>query len=100
MLIFLLSRLIVDIGQRVEFVHHDVDIVAAYTMTLHRDALTLVGTSDGVELTTADVALLCVEMGGHGVNTRRITNEDHLVGQLLWLQMEMKTRTVCVDDQF
>jgi hypothetical protein len=39
-------------------------------------------------------------MGGNGVNAGWITYEDYLVGQLLWLQMKVETRTVGIDDQF
>ena len=99
MLITFLTRLIVDVGEGIEFVDHDVDIVTADAMTLHRDALALVHTCDGVELTAADLALFRVEMGSDSVNTGRIAHEDNLVSQLLWLQMEVETRAVVVDDQ-
>ena len=69
-------------------------------MTLNRDALALIHTSDGVELTTADLTLFRVEMGGNGINAGWITHQDYLVGQLLWLQMKVETRTVGIDDQF
>jgi hypothetical protein len=52
-----------------------------------------------VELTAADLALLRVEMGSDCINTGRIAYEDHTVGQLFWLQMEVETRAVVVDDQ-
>ena len=69
-------------------------------MTLNRDALTLIGAGDGVKLTAADLTLFRVEMGGNGVNAGWITHQDYLVGQLLWLQMKVETRTVGIDDQF
>ena len=53
-----------------------------------------------MELTAAHVALFCVEVGGNGRYTIRITHEDNLVGQLLGFQMKMETRTVGIDDQF
>jgi hypothetical protein len=53
-----------------------------------------------VELTARDLALACVEVVGHGVHTCRIAYEHYSVGQLFRLQMEMKTRTVGIDDQF
>jgi hypothetical protein len=52
-----------------------------------------------VELTAADLALFRVEVGGNGVNSGRIAHEDYTVGQLFWLQMEVETRAVVVDDQ-
>ena len=100
MLIFLLARVIVDVGKSIEFVDHDIDIVAADTVTLTSDALAFIHTSDGVELTTADLALFRVEMGSNGIHSGRITHEDNLVSQLFWLQMQVKARTIGIDDQF
>ena len=93
-------RTIVSVGKGVEFVDDDIDVVAADAVTLTSDTFAFIHTSDGVELTAADLALLRVEMGSNGVNTGRITHEHHLVGQLLWLQMQVETRTVSIDDQF
>ena len=53
-----------------------------------------------MELTAADLALLRVEVGGDRIDTGRIAHEDHLVGQLFWLQVKVKTRTIGIDDQF
>ena len=94
-----LARLVVDVGKGVELVDDDIDVVAADAVTLTSDAFAFIHTSDGVELTAADLALLRVEMGSNGVNTRWIANEDNLVGQLFGLQMEVETRAVVVDDQ-
>ena len=99
-LFFLLAGVIVDVGERVKFVDHDIYVIAANTVTLNRDALALIGASNGVELTTADLALFRVEVGCNGVNTGRITHQNYLVGQLFRLQMKVKTRTIGIDNQF
>jgi hypothetical protein len=52
-----------------------------------------------MELTAADLALFRVEVGCDGVYSGRIAYEDYTVGQLFWLQMEVETRAVVVDDQ-
>lgn len=98
MLVFFLSCVIVDVGEGVEFVDHDVDIVTANTMTLASDALAFIHTSDGVELTTADLALFRVEVGCNGIYSSRITHENNLVGQLLWLQMQVEARAIGIND--
>ena len=82
---------IVDIGQGVELVHDDVDIVAANAVALHRDALAFISTGNGVELSTLYFTLLAVEMVGNGVDASRIAHKNDSVGQLLGLQMEVET---------
>ena len=99
MLVFFLTGSIVDVGECIEFVDHDIDVVAADAVALTGDTLALVHTRDGVELTAADLALFRVEVVCNGVNTCWIANEDNPVGQLLGLQMEVETRAVVVDDQ-
>ena len=91
MLGFLLAGVIIDVGERVELVCYDIDIVATDTMALHGDALALIGACDGVELTTAHLALLGVEMGGNGIYTGGIAHEYHFICQLFWLEMQMET---------
>ena len=98
MLVFFLSCVIVDVGEGVEFVDHDIDIVTADTMTLAGDALTFIHTCDGMELTTADLALFRVEVGCNGIYTGRITHKNYFVGQLLWLQMQVEARAIGIDD--
>jgi hypothetical protein len=99
MLVTFLTSLVVDVGEGIEFVDHDVDVVAADAVTLNGNALAFVRTRDGVELTAADLALFRVEVGCDGVYSGRIAYEDYTVGQLFWLQMEVETRAVVVDDQ-
>ena len=43
---------IVNVGQRVEFVGNDIDIVASDAVRLAGNAFAFVGTSDGMEFTT------------------------------------------------
>ena len=91
MLVFFLTGSIVDIGECIEFVDHDINVVTTDAVTLAGDTLAFVHTRDGVELTAADLALFRVEVVCNGVNTCWIAHEDNLVGQLLGLQMEVET---------
>jgi hypothetical protein len=90
MLFILLARLVVDVCQCIELVDYDIDVVAANTVTLAGYALAFVGTSNGVELATADLVLDRVEVGSDSVNTGRIANEDNAVCQEFGLQMQME----------
>ena len=100
MLGLLLAGVIIDVGKGVEFVSYDIDIVATYTVALNGDTLTFIHTCDGVELAARNLALLRVEVCCNSVNTGRIAYQYHLVGQLFWLEMQMETRTISIDNQF
>ena len=88
---FLLAGVIVDVGQRVEFVDNDIDIITANAVRLASDSLAFICTSDGVELATANLMLDAVEVGCNGINTSGVANENHLVSQEFGLQMKVKT---------
>ena len=100
MLVFLHAGVVIDICQRVEFVDHNVDVVAANAVTLTGDALAFIGAGDGVELTTAHLVLDRVEVVGNGVYAGWVANENDLIGQMFGFQMKMKARSVFVDDEF
>ena len=100
MLVILFASLIIDVGKCVELIGHDVDVVAADTMTLGSDALALVHAGDSVKLTAAHLVLDAVEVVSNGVYSGWITYQDHFVCQELWLQMQMETRAVGIDNQF
>ena len=91
MLRLLLTGVVVDVSQRVEFVDHDIDVVAADTMRLSGDALAFVHTGNGMELTATDFVFDAVEVGSNGVYACRVTNEDDFVCQVFRLQMKVKT---------
>ena len=94
-----LTCAVVDVGERIEFIGYDVDVVAADAVALAGNALAFVHTRDGMELTAADLALLRVEMGSYGVYAGGVANEYNLVGQLFGLQMEVEAGTVGIDNQ-
>jgi hypothetical protein len=99
MLVTFLTCLVVDVGEGIEFVDYDVDVVTADAVTLAGDTLAFVHAGDGVELTAADLAFFRIEVGSDGIYTSRVAHENHTVSQLFGLQMEVETRAVVVDDQ-
>ena len=89
----------VDVGQGVELVHHDVDVVAADARGEGRDALALVGARDGVELAALDLTLHGVEVVGYQGDAAGVAHEDHAVGQLFGAEVQVEDATVAIDDQ-
>ena len=100
MLVILFASLIIDVGKCVELIGYDIDVVASDTMTLGCYALALIHTGDGMKLTAAHLVLDAVEVVGNGVYSGRVTYQNHFVCQELWLQMQMETRAVGIDNQF
>ena len=100
MLVFFLSRIVIDVGECIEFVGHDVDVVAADAVALTGNALALVGAGDGMELAALYFALFSVEVGSNGIYAGRIAHEYDTVGQLFRLQMQVETGAVSIDNQF
>ena len=97
---FLGTGLEVDILERIQFVDHDVDVVASDTCALHGDALTLIGTRDGMELTAGYLALLLFEVRCNESDTTWVAHQNHFVSQLLWLEVKVEATSVFVYDQF
>ena len=100
MFVFLFAGIVVDVGQRVQFVDHDIDIVAADAMRLTGNALSFIHTRYGVEFTRRNLVFNTVKVGCYRVDTSRVTNENHLVSQKFRLQVKVKTGTVTIDDEF
>jgi hypothetical protein len=69
-------------------------------VTLTGDALAFIGASDGVELAAANLALDAVEVVGYGIDTGWVAYQYHPVSQLFWLQVQVETRAVLVDNEF
>ena len=90
----------VDIGEGIELVEHDIDIVTSYTCAHHGDTLVGITTGDGGELTVGYLALDGVEMGSYEAYSSWITHEDDLVGEMFGTEMKMEHTSVGVDDEF
>ena len=90
-LFVLRASIIVDVGQRVEFGHDNVDIVTPDTMTLTRDAFSFIRASDGMELSALYFKLDGVEMCSHGIDAGWIAHEDDFVSQIFRTQVKVET---------
>ena len=89
----------VDIGESIQFVDYDIDIVASYAGRDAGDALALTGAGDGMELTALHLAFSSVEVGGNGLHPSGIADEDHFVGKHLRAEMQVEATSVCIDDE-
>jgi hypothetical protein len=69
-------------------------------VTLNGDALALIGTGNSMELTTAYLVLYRIEMSSNSIYSGWIAHKHYTIGQELWLQMQMETRAVLIDNQF
>ena len=83
------SRLQVDIGEGVEFVHHDINVVGTHARREHSDtfAVEIAGTGD--EFTVLTFHLNLVEKRGNHFDTTRVANHDDVIGQLIGMQIQM-----------
>ena len=95
-----LSRGEINVGQSVQFVDHDVDVVATDAGGERREAFPVISACDAVELTAAHLALHVVEMGCHHCHATGVADKDDAVGQLLGAQMKVEDAAVFVDDEF
>jgi hypothetical protein len=69
-------------------------------MALYSNELSLVCSRDGVELAVLHLSLFVVEVVGHSVDALRIADKYDSVCQLFGFQVQMKARTVGIDNQF
>lgn len=84
------ASLEVDIGQSVQFVDDDIDIVGAYTVAKTHDWLAAIGATDSVKLSRLDFKGTGVEELGYHVYSSGVADEDDAVGQLLGEEVEME----------
>ena len=98
--LFLHACIKVDIGQCIHLIHHNVDVVTADTGRSHRNPFSLIGTCYRIELTAGDVTFLGLEMRSHQRYPSRVTHQNHLICQLFGSYMQVKNRTVRINNQF
>ena len=89
----------VDIGQGIQFVEHNVDVVTADTRGDYRDALATETARDSAEFAARNVALDVREMGSYQGDSPGVAHEDDFVGQLLGPHMEVKDAAIGMDNQ-
>ena len=91
---------IIDIGQCVELVHDDVDVVASDAVTLAGDTFSFVHASYGVKLAALHFTVDGVEMSCYGIYSCWVADEDDAVGQLFGTEVQVEARSVAIDDEF
>ena len=94
----LVSRLEVNVGQGVHLIHNDIDVVTANTCALYSDMLSFICTCDGFELSAFYFTLLGLKMRGNKCNSARVANENNLVSELFWLNVQMENATIWVNN--
>ena len=94
------SLLEIDVGESIEFGHHDVDIVAPYAVAQCHNRPAAVGAAYGVELATAHFIVACVKVGCYHVDSARVTAYDDVVAQLVGVKVNVKYTAVGIDDHF
>ena len=100
MFLTLSSCSVIDIGQSIQLVDNDVNVVATDTVALTSDSFSFISACNGMKLTTADLIFDGIEMCCNRIDTCRIAHEDDFIGQILRLQMQVKARAVVIDNQF
>ena len=96
----LLPRGEIDVGQRVQLRDADVDVADADAGREDRHAFSFIAARHGLELAVRNLALLRVEKSGYEGHAAGVADQDHRVGQLPGMQVQVKNRTVVVDNQF
>ena len=90
----------VHVGQGVELGGHDVDIVGTYSMRQGGDALAVVETRYEGEFTRLPLGLDLFEVGNEHLHAPGVAHEEHGVGQFGRFDVDVKYRSVAVDDEF
>ena len=91
-----LASLEVDVGESVEFIDNDIDIVGAYTVAQAHDGLALIGASYGVKFARRNFERAGVEKVGNDIDAGGVAYEYDAVGEHLGSQVEVKHRAVGV----
>ena len=99
-LCFLRAGLEIDVREGVNLIHDDVAVVGTDTRRDTGDTFAVELTGNGVELAALYVAFYTafVEEGGYHIYSVLVTDQDHFVCQKLRFQMQMKCRTIGIDD--
>ena len=88
----------VDVGKSIKLVHHNIDIVGAYSCRQNRNPFALVGACMCYELTVLNFALYIVEVLGNQCNTSWITDKNHIISKLFGQKMKVKNTAVGINN--
>ena len=90
----------VDVCQGVQFVHHNVDIVATDARGDYRDAFAFVCTGYGLEFAAFYLAFFVLEVGCDQCHASGVAYQDYFICQPFGLYVEVENGTVIIDNQF
>ena len=99
MLGLVLTLLEIDVGEGIQLVHHNVEVVATDTMTEASDAFPPVCACNGMKLTTLYVTFFRIEMRSNCVNPARVSNKNDTVSKLFRPDVKMENAAIFVDDE-
>ena len=90
--LFLCAGSEINIRQRIYLVHDDVAVVRTDTCGYTGDAFTLKAPCYRMELTRLYIAFdgTLVKEGCHKIHSTLVTNQDNLICQMFWLDMQME----------
>lgn len=90
----------VYIGQGIQLMHHDVDVVGPDAGRQSRDPFIQIGPGAADEFPVPDLAFDVMEIARDLADPPGIASHDDRIGQLLRLKAEMVDTSVGVDEQF
>ena len=90
----------VYICQSIQFINHNIDIIAPNASREHCDSLSFITSRHRVKLTTGHFTLHRIEMCRHSIHTSWITYKDYLTSQLIGTKMQVEHRAIIIDDKF
>ena len=73
----------IDMGQSIQFVDNDIDIIRTDTGGNHGKPVTPVTAGDGVKFAVTFFQLDLLKMGGDGFHPSRVTDQNDIVGKVL-----------------
>ena len=90
----------IDVRKRVNLVHDDVAVIGSDTRGDTGDTLAVELTGDGMELAALYIALYrsFVKERSYNIYSILVSHQDHFVCQKLRFEMQMKRRTIRIDD--
>lgn len=95
-----LAGLEIDVGERVEFRDHNLDVVGTDAVGDTHHILTFIFAANGVKLTRLNVIVDGVEKLRHHGDATRVADKKDIVAELFRTKMDVKCRTVVVYNQF
>ena len=84
------ARFEIDVGERIKFGDHNLDVVGTYAMGYGHQGFALESAADSMELSRMHVVVDRIETGGYHVDSPGIAYENDVVAQLVRTEMYVK----------